>query len=420
MLSESHKNMDRRYKALIYPSNSVSGYSCIYSLGSIGVPVVALSEWDTPNFKSRYLKEKHIVPYPVKDHEAFVDWLIDYGKKQPSKSVLIMEEDVYAYIASLYQEELKPYYFYPYIPIEKLDIFFNKKTMFEYAAKTSIHLPQALFSPLTKEQINSWQKFPAVLKPQVSRFTFQGRTLVDAIKFPTLFGGKAVWAENSDQLRDLIKRLNDEKIEYCLQQWVPGKDDQLATIMFVAKDGAIPSCFVGPKFRQYPPDFGTNCVGTSKYIPELHHYAEEFCRLTNYSGPAAMEFKRHEKDGRWYLMEINARLPMSMRRATLCGVNMALQLYLMSSGQNMFVKRQDETGKFFIDVMNDVKGMAYRQQFPQWRLTFKEMIRPYLNFEDVVFNWKDPLPGLIRLKGLYKHLWALLKVQIITLFSKRT
>lgn len=410
---ENGKGYDLSYKAVIYPGDSAAGYAHIYSLGILGVHVVALSECDNQYFRSRFIKEKRIIPPPAKDHEGFVRWLVDYGKKQTKKSVLIMAEDLYAYIASLYHEELRPYYGYPYLPVKKMNIFFNKKLMAEQASKTSIHVPRSLFSPVTDARINAWDMFPAVLKPQVSRFTFKGRTLLDVTKFPKLFGGKAVMAKNPKQLKKIVRSLKDQKIEFCLQEWIPGKDNSLATVMFIAKDGHIPSCFIGPKFRQYPPDFGTNCVGTSVYIPELHQYAEEFCRATGYSGPAGMEFKRHSKNGKWYFLEINPRLALSMRRSTLCGVNLSLQQYLLSTGQEMFVKRQEEKGKFYIDLMNDIKGLADRQRSRQWRLSFKEMIRPYLNFEEMIFNWQDPLPGLLRSRNLYKHLWALLKIQIV-------
>jgi len=404
MSREQAIKFKKESKALVYPTGSVLGYAHIYSLGIVGIPIVALNRNKCPNFKSRYVKEKYIVPDPKKDHEAFVSWLIDYGKKQKHKPVLFFAEDVYAYIASLYQKELKPYYLYPYIDHDSLDIFFNKKVMFEAAAKTDISLPFTKFSPLTKEQIANWKHFPAILKPQVSRFNFQGRKLVDVHKFPILFGGKAVKATHSNELKDYTRRLSEENLDYCLQEYVPGKDINLASIKFVADEkGEIPSCFINLKVRQNPTDIGTCCVGKSKYIQRLHDYAEQFCKTTKYVGPGAIEFKWHPDKQQWYFMEINPRSVFSTNIATNNGVNLPLQHYLLSTGQELFRRRQREQGRYWIDIRGDLAGLRWRQKRKEWRLSFWEIIKPYFYFNEAVFNLRDPAPGLGRLIRAFLH-----------------
>jgi len=398
MSKEQAIKFKKESKALIYPSSTVLGYAHIYSLGIVGIPVVALNRNKCSNFKSRYVKEKYIVPDSQKDHEAFVSWLIEYGKKQTNKPALFFAEDLYAYIASLYQKELKPYYLYPYIDHGRLDIFFNKKAMFEAAAKTDISIPFTEFSPLTKEQIANWKHFPTILKPQVSRFNFQGRKLVDVRKFPNLFGGKAVKASNSNELQDYTRRLSEENIDYCLQEFIPGREINLAYCMFVADEsGQIPSCFINYKVRQYPADLGTCCVGVSKYDENLHNLTEQFCKITKYVGPGGIEFKWNPEDKQWYFVEINPRAIFSMNMATNNGVNLALQHYLLSTGQELFRTRQCENGRYWIDIPGDLSGLRWRQKRKEWRLSLWEIIKPYFYFNEAVYNWRDPLPGFEKL-----------------------
>jgi predicted ATP-grasp superfamily ATP-dependent carboligase len=387
----------RHAKALIYPAETVAGYGLIYSLGIAGVPVAALNAKKCANFSSRYAAEKHVVPDPLKAPEDFVGWLAAYGKKQGEKPVLFLAEDVYAYIVSLYQADLIGLYRYPYISPEKLPVFFNKKYMFRAAREAGIRLPRTEFSPLSDERAAQWDAFPALIKPLVSRFTFEGKRLVDTHGFPRLFGGKAVQVSGPEDIARHVRVLEENKIAFCLQALVPGDNDRIANIKFVAdRDGGIPSCFISRKYRQQPADFGTCCVARPDYVEEIHRQAESFCRAAGYAGPGGMEFKQHAGDGRWYFIEVNPRLDFWIRMAVLEGVNLPLQQYLLSTGQGLFSKKQREKGKYWIDVFGDMAGLKWRRNKKDWRLAGRDILRPYLRFNEAVFNARDLYPGFKR------------------------
>lgn len=391
-------HVEKITKAIIYPSSTVAGYGFIYSLGQEGIHVVALSDSPCANFRSKYVKERYVVPNPIKQHEEFVKWLIAYGKKQDSKAVLFMAEDLYAYIVSLYKEELSPFYFYPFIDKDKLNVFFNKREMFQAAMKAGLHQPRTLFAPLSEEDIQSWKNFPALMKPNVSRFTFHGRTLVDAVKFPSVFGGKAVQVNNESEIRALAARLKEMDIDYCIQELIPGENFNITNVKFVSgKGGTVPACFISRKIRQQPADFGTCSVSRADFIPELDKMTKDFCAVTGYAGPGGMEFKYNSNDGKWYFIEINPRLDFWIRMAVLKGINLPFQQYLLSTGQKLFEARQKDGGRLWIDIQGDMDGCEWRRKRPEWRLSWAEVLRPYLFFNEAIFNFADPLPGLIRL-----------------------
>jgi D-aspartate ligase len=386
-------------KTLVYPSGTVGGYGCIYALSTANIPVVALNAKRCSNFHSRFIREKHVVPDPIRDHESFVAWLIDYGKKQDEPPVLVMAEDLYAYIVHLYQDELRPYFRYPYISHDLLPNVFNKKAMRAVALQAGLTCPETVFAPLTGEMIAAWKHFPAVIKPLVSRFTFQGRKLTDAIRFPRLFGGKVVFANNTGEIQALSSRLTDLGIDFCLQRFVPGSDCNLLGIQFVAdRSGDIPACSIARKVRQQPADFGTRCVSLSEYRQELHEFMRAYCQEADYFGPGCAEFKQGD-DGRWYFMEVNPRFAFSIGTAVMKGINLPLQHYLLSTGQPLFSARQNDNGKYWIDIPGDIKGLCWRYGKKEWHLTIREIIRPYLWFTEAMFNWKDPVPGLWRIGG---------------------
>lgn len=387
----------RESKAVVYPSGTVSGYGHIFSLGVAGIPVVALNPTKCTNFKSRYVKEYYIVPDPVRDYRKFVDWLVEYGRKQIYKPVLFMAEDLYAYIASLCQDRLCEFYFYPYIEPEKINFLFNKKLMIRSAAKAGLNVPYTIFSPLTGKQINDWGIFPAVLKPLVSRFTFNGNELIDVVKFPSIFGSKAIQVNNAKELSEAAGKLKTENIDFCVQQLIHGENRNIVNIKFVSsKDYSIPSCFISRKIRQYPADFGTCTVAQSVYISDIQNYAEKFCKLTGYAGPGCMEFKWDQKEQKWYFIEVNPRLDFWVRMSTLKGVNLPFQQYLSSTEQKMFVQEQATYGRHWIDIEGDLRGYAWRRANKKWSISIFEFIKPYIFFNEAIWNISDPLPGLQR------------------------
>lgn len=381
-------------KALVYPAGTVSGYGHIYSLGIAGVPVVALDCQNTANFSSRYVQESHVVADPSKNHEAFVEWLIEYGKQQQEKPVLFMAEDLYAYIASLYEDELKGLYEYPYLAPEQLPLFFNKRHMHAAAERAGLKVPPTSYAPVDALDIQEW---PVVVKPLVSRFTFDGRRLKDATRFPSVFGGKALSASGPSEWTAIRPHLEAEQIDYCVQNLIPGPNDSIVNIKFVAShEHEIPSFFVSRKRRQQPADFGTCAVAEAIDLPELAEQARAFCEETKLIGPGCIEFKRSSKDGEWYFIEINPRLDFWVRMATLHGVNLPLQQYLLSRNEPLFNKAQKSGGPSWIDVEGDIKGLLWRKRRAEWRIPLSQIISPYKHFHEAVMNFRDPLPGIRR------------------------
>ncbi|MGB7566305.1 MAG: hypothetical protein WBM07_00480, partial [Chitinivibrionales bacterium] len=137
--------IDTRSKAVIYPARTVSGYGHIYSLGIAGIPVTAIARMDCENFRSRYVCEKYIVADPHDGPPKFIDWLIQFGCRQETKPVLFMLEDPYAFIISIYHEQLRPFFHYSFIPLETIDVFFNKHAMYLKAAEAGLRVPNTIY-----------------------------------------------------------------------------------------------------------------------------------------------------------------------------------------------------------------------------------------------------------------------------------
>ena len=385
-------------KALVYPARTVAGYGHIWSLGRAGVPVVALQPRPCAAFRSRFVSEAHLVPDPAVSPDAFVGWLVEYGRRQAEQPVLCMAEDLYAFIVSANRERLEPLFRYPFVPAERMAVFFDKRAMHAAAEKAGLRVPPTLHSPLAEGEIARWPHYPAVVKPLVSRFRVEQGRLVAGPRFPDVFGGKALLARDRAELARIAGEVEAQGFAFCVQRLVPGGNPAIVNVKFVAdRDGAIPACFVSRKLRQQPADFGTCCVAVAEYLPLVHEMAERFCRSTGYSGPGGMEFKLDPQTAEPWFIEVNPRLDFWIRMATLKGVNLPLQHYRLALGLPLARERQRDGGAAWIDLWGDLEGYRWRRARSGYEVSLRELLRPYLRFDEAVFSLADPLPGLSRL-----------------------
>jgi predicted ATP-grasp superfamily ATP-dependent carboligase len=236
-----------------------------------------------------------------------------------------------------------------------------------------------------------------VVKPLVSRFRFQDGRLTAGLRFPDVFGGKALLARDREELENVARDVSSRGFSFCVQRWIPGDNPAIVNVKFVAdRDGRIPACFISRKHRQQPADFGTCCVAVAEYLPAVHEQAERFCRSTGYSGPGGMEFKLDPETGQPWFIEVNPRLDFWIRMAVLKGVNLPLQHYRLALDQPLPRLRQQDGGAFWIDIEGDLQGYRWRKERSGYELPLRRFLQPYRRFDEAVFNLRDPIPGLAR------------------------
>lgn len=381
----------RGAKAVVFPAGTVSGYGHIWSLGRAGVPVVALHPRRCASFASRHVHERHVVPDPLTDSTAFIAWLVAYGQRQSEPPVLFLAEDVYAFLVSHHHQALRPLFRYSYLDDAARAIAFDKRAMLPAAARAGLPVPAHVFSPLDEAGLLSFTRFPAVLKPTVSRFTFRDGQLVDSNRFPALFGGKALRIDDREELRRVARAVGEAGIDYVVQELVAGQDRELVNVKLVAGlDHEVRAAFTSRKLRQVPPGFGTCAVARSEALPGIVALAARFCLETRLVGPASFEFKWCARDRRYQFIEVNPRLDYWVRMAALKGVNLPFEQYLLGTGQEPGAWSQTVDEKCWIDMVGDFAGR------PAARLPLLEFLRPYRRFDEAVWNLADPLPGAWR------------------------
>jgi predicted ATP-grasp superfamily ATP-dependent carboligase len=122
-------------------------------------------------------------------------------------------------------------------------------------------------------------------------------------------------------------------------------------------------------------------VGEAVWVQEVVDDALALLRAFGYRGLSQVEFKRDPRDGRFKLMEINARLWQWHGLATACGVDLPRIAYADLTGEELPPAQMNGNGK-------------------RWAITLLPGERPAPQrppYVDAVFATDDPKPAVVQL-----------------------
>ena len=134
-------------------------------------------------------------------------------------------------------------------------------------------------------------------------------------------------------------------------------------------------------------------MAVSAWVPELAEAGLRLLHELGYHGVSQVEFKRDPRDGRYRLMEVNARHWMWHSLATACGVNLSLAAYRDAIGDAFVAPRQTDGVKWIVankDVPLALLEIAKGQR------RAGEYLRSLRGTRiDGLHSLHDPLPGLL-------------------------
>lgn len=386
--------------AVVYPAFSLNCYGVIRGLGEKGIPVIALDEKANPQFRSRYCKGL-ICPDPKEDPEAFMTFLAELGAKFRTPPVLYMMEDLYVWLAHRYQDRIAPYFRFPFLSAETLERCLDKRLTFEVAEGIGVPLPRTYYPKDVRElmDLEGELPLPAIVKPVVARFDFRSGDASKICTFPKVFGSKAIRAESFPELVKQFQRVQALDIEACVQEEIPGGQDLLyGATLYANADSEALGVFVRTKLRQTPADFGTMTLGRAIASEEVRETSMRMAKTLGFKGICGMEYKYDPRDGQYKFLEINPRGELWMNLANHCGVNLPYLKYRDLIGEPVTATQTNFTRKL-VDLRDDFSLYFQRYRHdPQYGIRFSEWFSSLTSgeIEEVIFNWKDPLPGILR------------------------
>jgi predicted ATP-grasp superfamily ATP-dependent carboligase len=260
---------------------------------------------------------------------------------------------------------------------------YDKEEQMRAAWRTNVDTPLTVFIRSADDLAAGAETipFPAIFKPVMS------------LEFKKRFRRPVLVVDSPSQLEEVYARAADCGV-LMLQEIVPGGDDELYTVGSTLDEQSRPlAVFTGRKLRQHPRTFGTARLAEGIWIEELADAGLRLLRELGYHGVSQVEFKRDHRDGKYKLMEVNARHWLWHGLAPASGVNLTLASYADAIGMPFQAPRQKDGRKWVLTLKEGVDSlneMRHGQQRPGPWLRSLRGIRV-----DGVMACDDPLPGAV-------------------------
>ncbi|PIE76949.1 MAG: carboxylate--amine ligase [Clostridiales bacterium] len=344
------------HKAVVLGANYFIGLGVIRRLGVKGVYVVAC-DYDAAayGFKSKYIKEKLLTPHYRDESAAFLDFLIDYAKKQDEKPVLL--------------------------PLQTSLL--EKMPLAEHCRRHGVRIPETIGAdaPDLVARVATEIGYPCIIKP------------VNSYDFVAKFRRKMFYVNSSEELLKAIEKAKAERLEVFVQRIIPGFDDCMYTYdAFLNEQSKVTHWATCQKFRQFPINFGASVYTMQRVVPELHDIGAPFLEAVGYKGFAEIEFKKDAKSGEFYLIEINARYTTLDVLIDKCGINMPYVTFRELVGDPLPPDHlKVDSGRYFWYAYEDI--LAVREYVKKGQLSVGQVAKSYLNKKaHAIWDIKDPKP----------------------------
>jgi predicted ATP-grasp superfamily ATP-dependent carboligase len=274
------------------------GLAVARSLGRRGIPVYVLEDQLSVSQWSRYVS-RVIRVKGIREERATVDAVLEVGRRFGLKDwVLFPTRDEHVAAFSRYRNELAEHFRMTTPVWETVKWAWDKKNSYKLAEKLGIPIPQTWNIRSSDELQALYSHLPLAIKPAIKENFFYAT------------GAKAWRANTPEELHSLFNRasLQIKVSEILIQEIVSGDGTHQYSFCAFCRNGLVHSSLVARRLRQHPREFGRAATYVeSAEMPIVEELSERFLKEIDYSGLVEIEFKRDARDGRYKLIDVNAR-----------------------------------------------------------------------------------------------------------------
>lgn len=230
---------------------------------------------------------------------------------------------------------------------------YNKQITFDIAMDAGIPCPYTRKSTQPIEDFLANAKFPVIIKPR------QGFGSIGFHKF-----------ETEAEFREYLADPNFNVDDYVVQEFVKF-DKRVGTLLFIDQKGNVCMSYAVDVLRQFPLDAGSAVLIQTVQAQEALGHAAKLLKTMGWKGFADVAFMIDKETGKPVLLEINGRIPASIRMSYLLGYNVAKQFMEMIYDQEVTRYPDNESfGRclrhFDMDIMWLLKSPTRFKAEPSW------------------------------------------------------
>jgi len=257
---------------------------------------------------AKYLALPNVTTEPRK----WLDFLRELAAALGTPGVLISTTDAHQVLISRNLAELGPLYRMLVPDADTLDSIVDKRKQYEWSARAGVPIPNTFFpqSDGEKQAVARETEYPCILKPRKAHL---GRERIG--------GKKVVVVRSYDEMMRWFDALGSDPT-FMVQEIIPGGDSSLFGYLGLwSRDSSELAWLTKQKLRQFPPRFGDGSHQRTVDVPEVAELSRFLLGKLGYRGFVGIEFKRDPRDGRYKLIEINARTVSGNQLAISAGVD---------------------------------------------------------------------------------------------------
>lgn len=359
------------------------GLGIARSLGVRGIPVYIVDDQYCISRFSKYAK--HVIKVDnLLDERKTVDTILEIGRRFDLQDwVLFPTRDETVAAFSRNRDQLEKFFRITTGAWNSVEWAWNKTKTYELAQNLGIPIPRTFNVKSSEELASLYSNLPLAIKPAIKENFFYGT------------GVKAWRANTAEELHRLYEKAarQIEPEEILIQELIPGDGREQFSYCAFFQNGRPHSTLTARRARQHPREFGraSTCVETVE-LPEIEELSERFLRAINFHGLVEVEFKRDPRDGRYKLLDVNARTWGYHSIGSVCGVDFPYLAFADQLGLESAPKRAP-AGIGWLRLITDVPTAI--SDLAHGSLSIAAYLRSLrLARVDAVLSWTDPLPFL--------------------------
>jgi predicted ATP-grasp superfamily ATP-dependent carboligase len=371
----------------------LGGVNLVRTLGQAGIPaVVASADADEPAFASRYCVAHHQLPPFDRPHA--VDRLIGIGERlreaAGQRVPLMYGSDDALELIYAHRNRLRRHFRFLVTDPAIAGALIAKDRFQALAQERGLPVPPEL----------AWDgDGPGTLAAAAREVLVKPRVKVDwhdSALHTRVFGGDSkarIYPNGAAVLADPAVALFREQLTF--QDYIPGGDAALWSFHgYANEDGALLASFVGRKIRTDPPLTGESAFIELAHDDSLAVLGRDIAARLPLKGPFKMDFKRDPRDGRWYILEINARYNLWHYLGAANGVNLMAVAYGHLLGHHRRMPQRPSTTWRWLSLENDWR--SFRVLRARGELGVAGWLASIALSRNVynLFAWRDPGPWL--------------------------
>lgn len=387
---------------LIFMGNFYGTLAAVRCLGREGIPVtVADPKLLSPARWSRFATRSLPCP-PVHDASAFLDWLIDFGKREPGH-VLCPSNDDTAWLFARHREQLEPYFrlFQPDFPI--IHRILNKQSLAAECQRAGVDICRSWFpqNEYDLDTVAREAQFPVLIKP-LTQVLYARRD-----KGRQVNSRHELHRAYQDYSPDYGQHVLDHDPSVgrpMVQEFENGAVNGIYNLSaFMDEQGEVSLFRAGVKVLQRPRRLGVGlCFEAAEVRADLTESVTRLCRQLGYYGVLEVEFI--QKDGRYRLIDFNPRFYNQMAFDIERGLPLPLLYYWSALGRHDEVHRLRDsvlrlpdskgvyTHRFALEIMlraQRLSGALSPAEADAWSGWLRQNAN---HVTDAVLDVSDPLP----------------------------